>query len=317
MPSKVNNKKPQSKSLAFLKFGLRHVNELRSFWFHQVMTQYGLRWLQEHETEIPGKITCFPGDDKTPFVNLGATPSEILSLESKHSQMLVHSAIVRLVTVFENYLYDCIQRTVFIEPKVLEKSEIKLSASEVASAIESQGIKAWFAHYVADKLCRSSAPKELITRVDGFLQAGMIAPLEAEIKEWVQWTLVRNSIAHLGGDISVELANAWKHRFPNPGTPILLHYSDVLRLAFISRTLAKRLDSGQRAKSFRVYDRNLLAHELFVRNGIDDPRQLSVEVSSILSVPLSKTHAEQLLKSFRQGAFVDEGITITEEMLAI
>jgi len=316
-PAKQKNTRTNvSSSIAYLKFIKRHEAELHSYWFHQVAAIYAARWLKEHEQAISDRLTSFPGDGVVPFTHLDVTPAVFWQLVPAQQQYLAHTAIVRLVTLFENFLYDSIQRAVFLEPNLLGKSELKIEANALAEALLQEGARAWFGHYVADKLCRGKSPSELIARVDGLLKAGIGTRLKKEVDEWILWTLVRNAVAHLGGDITRELADKWPARFPQPGSKISLSPVDVTRVAFLSRTLASELDNGQVPLSTRTADSELLASELFIRNGVDDPSDLAHRVSAILSVRIGREDAVRLLATFRRAAMPDSGVAITDDMLS-
>lgn len=304
-----------SKSLALHKFGLRHAEEIRSFWYHQVMSVYAQRWLTEHGTDFSGGISTYPGDAATPFRNMAYTPSQVIALIPRQLQILSHSHIIRLVTIFENFLYDCIQRVVYLFPEVMDKSGLKVDLKDLIGVANSSDVRSWLAHYVADKICRSKTPKQLIEWVDEALQAGVTGRLVSEIEEWRKWTLVRNSIAHLGGDVSAELALEWSDRFPTKGSPIQVSEKELLRLAFVSRKLAKSLDAGQRALRSRKSDRDLIAREIFIGLGTIVPSELSFATSAILSVDLNKNDAEALIARIRKGQMNDEGVVITQDML--
>lgn len=305
-----------SSSIAYLKFIKRHEAELHSYWFHQAAAIYATRWLDEHTQDIPNRLTSFPGDGVLPFTHLDVTPATFSDLVPTQQGYLAHSALFRLVTLFENFLYDGIQRAIYLEPGLLAKSDLKIEASALAEALLQESARAWFGHYVADKMCRGKSPAELITRVDGLLKAGIATRLRCEVDEWVLWTLVRNSVAHLGGDVTRELADKWPARFPQPGSKISLTTVDVTRVASLSRTLAAALDNGQVPLESRKADSELIASELFVRNGVDDPSDLSYRVSAILSVKITKEDAVRLLAKFRRSEMPDTGVTITDAMLS-
>lgn len=316
MPTK-KTKRPAQKgiSLAFLKFIRRHEGELRSFHFNQVITAYGVRWLQEHASDISGRITSHTGDDCSPFRNIDLPVSAIIALAPQQQHFATHGTVVRLVTVFENFLYDSIQRTVFLDPSCIETFEIKVDAQALAGAITGGTPRAWFAHFVADKLCRSKSPHDLVTRVDKILQAGTSGGLKNELEEYVKWTLVRNAIAHLGGDVTNELAQKWPARFPSAGRSLALTDKDVLRVAYLTRVLAKSLDAGQRAVAGRQEDSKLLAAELFVRHGLADPSALSFEVNKTLSIRMNRTQAEKLLSTVRKEQLIETGVIVADEMM--
>jgi hypothetical protein len=309
----VTNRGPGN-SLAHAKFIRRHEDELNSYWFHRVAAIYSSRWLQEHGADIKKLVTSYPGDNHTPFKNLALTPSDVLALVPKQEQVLAQGTVVRLVTIFENFLYDCIQRAVFLHPTAIA-IEVKVDGSALASAVAGQGARAWFAHYVADKLCRGKTPTELLSRVDAILKAGVSSRLASDVDEWTRWTLVRNAIVHLGGDVTRELADRWPARFSGPGTAIKLLEADVRRVAYLSRTIAKNLDLGQQPRADRIADRDLLASELFIRFGVADPSELARKTTRILNTKMNRAAAEQLLAKVRRASPPDAGIVFPEEFL--
>lgn len=312
---KSTRKKNAGISLAFLKFIRRHEAELRSFHFTQAMIVYGTRWLEEHSAGIPGRITSYATDSGSPFRNIDWIPAELIAIAPNQIQLMALGAAVRLITVFENFLYDSIQRAVFLEPSCVEKFEINIDAQAIAGAVVGETPRAWFAHFVANKTVRSKAPRDLIAFTDRLLKAGVIGGLSSEVEEYCNWTLVRNAIAHLGGDVTQELAEKWSARFPTAGRPIVLTHAEILRLAFLSRKIAKALDLGQRPKASRLEDCDLFAEELFVRLGISDPNKLSCEVSKVLSFRMKRNRAEGLVAKVRKGLLVNAGLIITDEMV--
>lgn len=318
MATPAKSKLIVSCSLAYRKFILRHEAELGSYWFQQTAASYAARWIGEHRAEITPRLTSFPGDNCTPFKNIDVSADKFLNQAKLQAVTAGHAAVSRLVTVFENFLYDCIQRAVYINPSVIlgpdGKSDIKVDASELCGVISGQSARAWFAHYVADKYCRGRTPEGLIARVDALLQAGITKRLKDQIAEWVQWTLVRNAVVHLGGDVTSELADKWPERFPVARVRIDISYLDVQRVAFLSREICRQLDLGQVPMAARGADRDLLAAELFVQHGVDDPSTLSVILHSFLSVRANRGESERLIAKFRKWNSHDEGVVITDEM---
>src|SRR5438046_1760172 len=103
-------------SLPYLKFLTRHQHELRTHWHSLAALEYAQRWLVAlPQPNVDERLTAYPGDNRQPFISIDITPSKYLSYAAGVSASLSERTLVLLVTVFETYIFDAIQR------RVLEK----------------------------------------------------------------------------------------------------------------------------------------------------------------------------------------------------
>lgn len=304
-------------SLAHLKFLRRHEHELRVFWHLSAAVEYAARWWNTiGQSAWPRTIAGFPGDQRAPFSFVDLAPSEYLGHGGGVLRSLAENTLVSLVTVFEVYMFDAVQRTVFLDPSSVEDSDVTIRAGDLARHMARPAPQAWFARAMADRYCRNKSHADLIKRVGRMVKSDIVKSNDGECSEWYRWVLVRNSIVHLGGEVSTDLVAAWPSKFPSAGTRLEIRGPDVSRVAYIARTLVSALDGRLVHEVVRDEDKMLLARELFIRYGIAQPSTLAQRVSQVLGCRFSKNNAEQAISDQKRGTQPESGFAISEEMLA-
>jgi hypothetical protein len=309
-------KKILGRSLAYCKFLLRHEHELRTHWHAKAASIYAERWWRTiPEAQWPPTTAAYPGDNVWPFTRIRIAPAEYLAYRQSVEQTLTLSTLVTLVTAFETYFYDAVQRTVFLNPESLAKSTIEFAASELADKVGRSDFKAWFAHRIADRYCRNKSHAELIDRLAKMVKSGVANQMATDIDEWRRWVLTRNSIVHLGGEVSRQLADVWPERFPQASQPILLTGNEINRVGQLSRSIVEVLDERFVAEIVNDADQELMARELFVRHGISSPVAIAKHVNLMLGSRMSRNRAEAALARQRREALEETGFTFLDEML--
>lgn len=303
-------------SLAHLKFRRRHEHELRVYWHLSAAVEYAERyWNSVAPDDWPKTIAAMPGDQRVPFSSVDLSPATYLGHSPGVLRSLAENTLVNLVTAFEVYLFDVVQRTVFLVPTSVEDSDVTIRAGDLAKHIAKPAPRAWFARAMADRYCRNKTHAELIKRVGKLVKSDVANSQKTECEEWYNWVLVRNAIVHLGGEVSTDLQTKWPSRFPTAGVRLQLDGSDLIRVASIARLLVDTLDRRFGEEIVGVQDQMLLARELYARFGTSTPGALSMRVSNILGCRFSKNDAEQAISEQRRGNHPDPGIVFTHEML--
>ena len=303
-------------SLAHLKFRRRHEHELRVYWHLAAAIEYARRyWESVPADDLPKTIAAMPGDQRVPFNAVDLPPATYLSHAPSVLRSLAENTLVNLVTAFEVYLFDVVQRTVFLVPKSVEDSDVTIRAADLAKQIAKPAPRAWFARAMADRYCRNKTHAELIKRVGKLVKSDVAKSQQAECDEWYKWVLVRNAIVHLGGEVSADLQENWPSRFPSAGSRLQITGSELGRVAMIARLLVSTLDRRFSAEIVGVQDQMLLARELYAHFGIATPSALSMRVSKTLGCKFSKNNAEQAIAEQKRGVHPDSGVVFTHEML--
>ena len=192
---------------------------------------------------------------------------------------------------------------------------MRFEASQLAEVVKRENFRAWFAHRIADKYSRNTSHGDLIARLATLAKSGILKQHHSECQEWERWVLVRNSVVHLGGRVSNDLATAWPAQYPTEGRPIKLTDKDILRAAYISRVLARALDKRLVQEVIGDNDQVLLAQELFIRTGVSNPKRLSAAVSKCMGSNMKTNKAEEAVAAQRRGKTLDHGFSFIEEML--
>jgi hypothetical protein len=305
-------------SLPYIKFIVRHEHELRVHWHSLAALDYARRWLTGlAPADVPVKLADFPGDKRSPFTNVDISPAAYVGHSAGVASSISQRTLVQIVTVFETYIYDAFQRAVFLDPDLVKDSKVSFEASRLASAVRRSDVRAWFAHQMADRYSRSLTHGELISRLAKLAKSGVLQQHGDEYAEWQRWVLVRNSIVHLGGSVSTELAAAWPSKFASEQAPILLVDKDIIRAAHVSRLLSKNLDKRLVQEVIGDQDQALMAQEIFIRSGVSDPKKLSSAISKRSGANMKPSIAAKAIAAQKRGNAMVHGFMFIDEMLPV
>src|SRR5258708_4276708 len=133
-------------SLPYIKFIVRHEHELRVHWHSLAALEYARRWLEGlAPAATPLKLADFPGDKRSPFNNVDIAPAQYVRYMPGAAMSTSCRTLVQIVTVFETYIYDALQRAVFLDPERVKDSKIAFEASVLAGVMRRKSLRAWFA----------------------------------------------------------------------------------------------------------------------------------------------------------------------------
>lgn len=289
-------KKNYGKSLALQHFYKSIEAEIRNYWQINTSLIYSERWWNGIEqTEIPSRITLYPGDNKTPFTSIDLPPQKYLENHKSVLQLTRENSVVNFITVFEVYLYNIIKRMIFLRPTLVGQSEMPFEAKEIADEMENNNVREWFAEKVTQKYIRNKSHLMMFKRLEQILKYQINDPSDGLVEDWNKWTYVRNAIIHNGRETSEDLARVWESRFTSFGTPLNLTDADVVKVPYLAIELAKKIDKIILEKVIQNEDAGLLVRELFVRNGIEEPQELAISVWNILNSRLGKPLVQKYL----------------------
>jgi hypothetical protein len=304
------------RSLSFLQFKLRLTAELREFWYLTNSTFYAQRWVQSLQgNQRPATLGAYPGDGEYNFHSLDIPPSEFELIAPSVRDQLRNMAVVALVTTFEVYLSETLKRILVLEPTLLNTSGLEFTAPQIVDWLSSATPGVPFADTAGERLLRNKSHMEMIEKVSRFARADVIKGHSASVETWSNWVLARNSIVHLGGSVSFELAKAWPGRFPAAGATVHLSDKEVAHVGYLALRLASAIDSRAVDSVITDRDSHLLARELFARYGMADPRSLSRAVSKHLETKFSKNQAEKAVADQRRQGDIG-GFQFSEQLIA-
>lgn len=214
--SKTLKTKKFGKSLTFVKFKISLQNEIRLFWHILASQEFSKRWLLAIPTP-PAQLSKYPGDDCNPFKSIDLSVPDFISHTAAVSAAVRENSIVSFITAFEFYLFEMLERLIYIEPSLIDDSSLPIEAKELI-AIKGDNLRQWLATRIADKYLRNKSHAEMISKIDKFAKAGITSILKNEIAEWNKWSLVRNAVVHTSRFATLDLAQSWPDRFKTVGS---------------------------------------------------------------------------------------------------
>jgi len=290
-----------ARSLTFVKFKTTLEAEIRAYWHMLSCQEYASRWLT-NITPQPARLSCYPGDNKNPFKSIDLPIPEFLS-HSLHVQASVReNSIVSFITAFEFFLFETLERVIYIDPTLINDSSMPIEAKEI-SLITNQDVRRWLATKVADKYLRNKTHAEMISRIDKLVKAG-ISKLP-EVEEWGKWALVRNAIVHTSRFVTSDLAIAWPSRFQNIGDPLNLTDKEVSRVHHLALTLSSQIDERAIHTVIQKHDATLLTRELFIQKGLSGPKEIRKELGRVLQTKMTAPSIEKIIADQRKGNIAD------------
>jgi len=291
------------RSLGFVKFKVSIESEIRVFWHLMACQEYTKRWWGSFE-EHPARLTEYPGDKKNPFMSIDLTVNQFLLNIPVSQAYIRENALVSFITAFEYYLFETLERLIFVDPSLIEDSSMPIQAKELAQ-LAGDDVQRWLANKIADKYLRNKSHKEMISRLDTFSKAGVSASFATEIEEWNRWSLVRNAIVHTSRFVTGDLAYAWPARFSHAGHGLAIQDKEVARVHHLAITLANAIDRRAVESVIKGRDVDVLVKELFVQHGMEKPTDIRREVDRILHSSIPPTRVEQLISQQKKGTFPD------------
>lgn len=290
------------KSLAFQKFTKTIENQIRSYWQIQTSLSYTERWWAlVPASDIPKTLSKYPGDSKSPFTSIDIAPVDYLNNIPNVLLLNRENSIVNFVTAFEVYLFDILKRIFFLHPEVAEDSNMPLEAGAVGMALSGQNAHEWFSQKMADKYLRNLTHLKMLIKLQGIVKQSFQTTYKQELEKWNKWTYVRNAIIHSGREVSEDLNREWSARFPKVGEPLNLTDKDCVEVHAMAISLGEIVDKGALENYIKLSDASLLIREYFIRDGIDDSKELARKVYKILGFKMNSTEINKVLGQQRRA----------------
>lgn len=293
-----------NRSLPFAKFRKALEAETRAFWHVLASLEYATRWW-DSIPHRPVRLSRYSGDDRTPFRQIDIPVDEYLSNCAQVRTFIRENAVVSIVTAFEFYLFELLERLIYLDPMLIGDSSMKIEAKELAAAVPRGDVRRWFATRVADNYIRNKNHAEMISKIAKFSKAGISARLKDKIDEWNKWSFVRNAIVHTSRFVTSDLAQIWPARFTRLGSALELSDQEVGRVQYLALLIAREIDKRAVASTIGKKDAYVLVRELFVQKGIDDVKELRRRIVECLSTILSVADISHVIAQQRKGLFLD------------
>jgi hypothetical protein len=282
------------KSLAFQHFQKSIEAEIRNYWQINTSLIYASRWWNNiPSTEWPARISLYPGDTKNPFNSIDLPPQTYLDNQAHVISLTRENAILNFITAFEVYLYNIVKRIIFLDPSVINDSEMPFEAKDIALALNTTNFRDWFAEKVTQQYIKNKTHLKSIIRIQKLVKYEIVNPNKTLVENWNKWTYVRNAIVHNGREVSEDLKNVWSDRYTHIGSSLNLEDGDIIKVQYTAMELAKIIDELVMNKFIQYSDAELLTRELFIRDGIDDSKILAVKIFKILGCKFGKPLAEK------------------------
>jgi hypothetical protein len=273
----------------------------------------------------PTVLATNPGDNKNPFKSINISPQSFIENSRFVHERLRENSIVSIVTTFERFLFDQLERILYLAPDKLATSDMEFKTRELVSIPKDVTFNRWLAARLADKILRNFTHREMVAKIGGFANfslgrkdvkknEGSSKLEEKAIEEWHKWTLVRNSIVHTARSVTKDLASGWPEKFPKAGVELNLRDEDVVSSHKTAIFLAEYIDKFTTKNVIKQNDAALLIRELYIQHGITDPRVMRGFISETVQVPTSVQHVEQSISSQRKGN-ADTGWSLTSTEL--
>jgi hypothetical protein len=290
-----------ARSLAFAKFKVSLEAEIRTFWHILSSQEYASRWLNSISPQ-PAHLSRYPGDNKNPFKSIDLSVPDFLSHSTYVQACVRENAVVSFITAFEFYLFETLERLIYIDPALINDSSIPIEAKEL-SLVTDLDIRRWLATKVADKFLRNKTHREMISKIDKFAKAGVAK--HSEVEEWGKWSLVRNAVVHTSRFVTSDLSVAWPTRFRCVGDPLNLTDKEVARVHHLALEIASAIDDRAIASTIKDHDAKVLVRELFIQRGVTNPREIRRELDRTLQTRMTVPNVEKLVADQKKGVAGD------------
>ncbi|KMQ64754.1 hypothetical protein ACM46_10995 [Chryseobacterium angstadtii] len=295
-------------SLALQKFKKTIEFHIRNYWQTQTSLIYSERWLETlTDGKLPKTLAAYPGDNKRPFKSIDISPEKFIANFKNLENAVKENSIINIITAFEVYLFDIVKRIFFLFPELLEESTMPFEANEISKAILHSNMRDWFSQRVTDKYLRNSTHLKMLHKIQSLAKCDLKVAHKDKIEEWNKWTYVRNAIVHNGREVSEDLCRVWPEKYSTTGEQLSFTDKDFIVVHGLALALAKIIDERVMVNHIKISDAQLLVREFFVKNGIDDPKELSVLLHQILKIKAKTQEIDSALGFQRRTNSAVEG----------
>lgn len=297
-----------SHSIAFLKFKKTIELEIRSFWHLLSALEISDREVIKYKSPL---ITGEPGNSGYPFKAISIAPRDYVKESKIIAGHVRENSLVNFITIFESYLFEIMERIIYLNPGSISDSEINLTAGDIVSSIRSSDPKKWISRKVADKYLRNKTHAEMIKKFDKISKLGISKSKEADIDEWGKWALVRNSVVHTARKVTMELSEKWPQKYPSAGDAFNLKNEDVSRVFSLAISIAQSIDSIAVRKIIKKSDALVFAREIYVHYGISGISDLRNIISGCgIRIKLTNEDLAKMLSRHKKG-LDDDSLTLS------
>lgn len=270
-------------SLAFYKFEKTIEEEIRTYWAIISMAHFSSIYLTSQPKE---KYIDEIGGKYEPFTYISIPIAEFLKTQDIYLNNIRENTLVNIITAFEVYLNDIYTRMIYLNPSIIEKSEISLTAQQIAPHLISKDTRLWFAKEVTKQRIRNKKHDEMIR----IIAQGALCDIKSirdKLDQWMKFTYIRNSIVHVGRRVSEDLQKVWSQRFIC-GQKLNIQNKDIMYAATTALTIAKHLEPRINETCIKDNDAKLLIREVFIREGYSNQtiyKQIIQKVLSYCEIP--------------------------------
>lgn len=288
-------------SLSLLVFRHRIKRATDATWHALCSQEYATRWWDSiADEDKPSDISQYIGDRRKPFGAFKLSPSDFVSANEKLSIVHIENSIIAVAGAFEAYMADIIGRCVRLKPELLDNSEMTLSVNELVQPDALTSPLSWLSQQYVQKMVRNKSHSKLIKRFGSMIKRDISSANKKDYESWEKFILLRNALVHAAGLVTQELSQSWNDRFPSNRVAIVLNSSDVISAHKAAYGLANTIDKFARETVIGKSDAELMARELFVLKGLEDPSLISQHIHQVLGETFGKGKVKAALATQRR-----------------
>lgn len=264
--------------------------------------EYANRWLEGRNLD---KLSDYMGDNRYPFLAVNKKSENFIDTSDEVIWRIRENFLVSIVTVFEGYLFDVCERVLYLDPSILLDSDIKIDVKEIAQVAKDGDVRRWLAKTISQKYIRNKTHIEMMDRVGKLCQFTIKNEQKPLIEQWKKWSLVRNSIVHTSRQVTDELSQVWKDRFPDSGKRLNIVNEDIGGIINLSNKLASAIDKRAIASRIHKKDELLLAREIFVHFGLEKYNVILSKINKVMRTNIKKEEIEKMIAKMKNGVIED------------
>jgi hypothetical protein len=285
-------------TLSFFKFKKSLEQEIRIFWTNQVAFRLSENTFDESLPENL-KLTKIWGV-ASPFSYLDISIPELKEQLKQGKNFTMQNLIVSFTMVFEQFLFDTLRHTIYLQPDLLKNSGMQIELSAISTTLGEKGdLLNWIATTYADRINRKETHIEIYQRI-AKLMLRDIKDVQPLLIYWHNVTLLRNAIVHNNRRVTNELSINWPDKFSNEGKSIIIEENLIKVIQKSMLKIAKKIDSIVQLVVVKDADAKLLAREVFVRHGIENPNHIARIIHNNLSYKIDQISIEAALAQQRR-----------------
>ena len=230
--------------------------------------------------------------------------AEIARLRAAGASAARADALLNVTTEFEHYLFEILERVIYIDPALISESSLPIQAQELA--LISDEVRRALAMKCTDRCLRGKTYADMVVRIHQILNSDISESLRSRLAEWSRLFSAQSRTSELPKLAANDGGKASPSLLQRKGEPLTLTAEAVAHVARLALLIAAGVDECAVAAVLDDHDARLLVKELFVRHPSEKPQDIRTQLDRMLHSRISVADVREIIAEHQSGRFADQ-----------